>query len=57
MFWRESADLIGNFKSFEPFLHQMMMFLPIKCHSNAIRFFLIRKFINQTLMAQKKPFR
>ncbi len=57
MFWRESADLIGNFKSFEPFLHQMMIFLPIKCHSNAIRFFLIRKFINQTLMAQKKPFR
>ena len=51
----KSADLIGNFKAFEPFLHQMMMFSSVSCHSTAVRFFLIRKFINQTRRAQKSP--
>ena len=55
MFWQKSADLIGNFNALKPFLHQMMMFSSVSCHSTAVRFFLIRKFINQTRRAQKSP--
>ena len=56
MFWQKSADLICNFNALKPFLHQMMVFSSVSCHSTAICFFLIRKFINQTRRAQKKPF-